>query len=174
MRKKKKDITILVIGYGNVARLDDGLGPAFAARIQTLKLTDVTADSKSQLTVEDAVTIAQLDYVLFADASVNGPEPFELKALKVPHRGRLGFSTHNLSPAALLGLTRELFGSAPKAYLLQIRGHVFNDFGDKLSKRARANLDAAVEHLTPLLQTGFRHCLDHPPKNASPSLSESS
>ena len=34
---------LLVIGYGNPGRLDDGLGPAFAAQVERLQLPDVSA-----------------------------------------------------------------------------------------------------------------------------------
>ena len=42
---------ILVIGYGNPGRLDDGLGPAFAERIQAMELPSVTVESNTSLTL---------------------------------------------------------------------------------------------------------------------------
>ncbi len=149
-----KTVRTLVIGYGNPGRLDDGLGPAFAERIQALAIPGVTVDADYQLTIEDAAALAQHDLILFADASVEGPSPFALQPLEAQPAG-LGFSSHSLSAGALLGLAKELFGASPHAYLLGIRGYEFNDFGERLSEQAQANLDAAVAHLEPLLRNRF-------------------
>ena len=42
---------ILVIGYGNPGRRDDGLGPALAARLEALALPGVTVESDFQLAI---------------------------------------------------------------------------------------------------------------------------
>ena len=144
-------VRILVMGYGNPGRLDDGLGPAFSERIQALAIPGVTADADYQLCVEDAAEIAQYDVVFFADASIDGPAPFDLQPLKAQHAG-LGFSSHSLSAGALLGLTEKLFGASPQAYLLSIRGYAYDAFGERLSEQAKANLDAAVGYIEPLLR----------------------
>ena len=125
---------ILLIGYGNPGRLDDGLGPALAAAIERLDLPGVTVDAEYQLTVEDAATVAEHEVVIFADADVSGPEPFCLR--RIAPKAAVSFSTHSVEPAAVLG----------------IRGYAFNEFGEMLSERARANLAAAVE----FLQRAFR------------------
>jgi len=142
---------IYVLGYGNPGRLDDGLGPAFADRIEALQIPGVTTDANYQLNVEDAATLAGYNLILLADASVDAPPPFELKELKPEHSG-LGFSSHSLSPGALLGMVEDLFDAHPRAYLLGIRGLEFNAFGERLSERAQANLDAAIAFIEPLLR----------------------
>jgi len=144
-------LRILVMGYGNPGRLDDGLGPAFAERIQALGIPGVTTDANYQLNVEDAAMLAEQDLVLFADASVDAPEPFSLQPLKPAYTG-VGFSSHSLSAGALLGMTAELFDTRPAAFLLGIRGYEFNEFGEQISERAQANLATAVAHLEPRLR----------------------
>ncbi|MEI7902377.1 MAG: hydrogenase maturation protease [bacterium] len=145
---------IFVMGYGNPGRLDDGLGPAFAERIQALAIPGVTVDSDYQLSVEDVATIIKHDIILFADASVDGREPFDLQPLAAQHGG-LGFSSHTLSAGALLGLAKDLFGASPQAYLLAIRGYDYDEFGERLSEHAQTNLDATVASLEPLLRNRF-------------------
>ncbi|MDD2455284.1 MAG: hydrogenase maturation protease [Kiritimatiellae bacterium] len=140
----------LVIGYGNPGRLDDGLGPAFAERVQTLELPGVTVESDYQLNVEDAAEVARYALVLFADASKNCVEPFEITPLKACQSGP-GFSSHSISAENLLGLTEALFKVTPRAYMLAVRGYVFDDFGEGLSPQALANLDAAVDYAFRLL-----------------------
>ncbi|MHC4675441.1 MAG: hydrogenase maturation protease, partial [Planctomycetota bacterium] len=67
---------ILIIGYGNPGRLDDGLGPALANAVDKMNLPGVTAEADYQLAVEDAAALAQHDIVIFADADTCGNEPF--------------------------------------------------------------------------------------------------
>lgn len=146
---------ILVIGYGNPGRLDDGLGPALAERLAQADLPDgVTIDSDYQLNVEDAQAIAAHDVVVLADAATSGPEPFSFTRL-LPSPDTLSFSTHSVTPAEALGLAVQLFGAGDvEAWLLGIRGYEFNEFGERLCEAAQANLDQAVAALTEMIRKG--------------------
>ncbi len=134
---------ILVIGYGNPGRLDDGLGPAFAEQIQSLAMPDVTVEANYQLNIEDAELISRFEVVVFADASVNAAEPFEFKPLEAAEP-MVGFSSHSISVASLLGLSEQLFNAKPHAYTMAIRGYDFDDYGEVLSSLAQQNLTAAT------------------------------
>ena len=147
-------LRILVIGFGNPGRLDDGLGPAFAERIEALSLPGVSVEIGYQLAVEDAAELARHDVVVFADASTDAVAPFAFQPL-APAPGGVGFSSHSLSAASLLGLADDLFGARPRAYQLAIRGYAFDGFGEGLSPLAAANLDAALAHAAPLLRAGL-------------------
>jgi len=144
----------LLIGFGNPGRLDDGLGPALAEAVQQEHLPGVTVDSDYQLTVEDAAEVAQYDTVIFADADVGGPEPFWMKRIEGGTERTLSFSSHSVEPKAVLALARDLFGSEPEAYLLGIRGYAFNEFGERLSPQAKANLAEAVAHVVSCIRRG--------------------
>ncbi len=148
----------LIIGYGNPGRLDDGLGPALAARLEALDIPGVTVDSNYQLTVEDAASAAQHDVVIFADAHVSCAPPFSFTRLE-PADDAGSFSTHHVEPEAVLALAKDLFSSTPDTFALGIRGYEFNEFGERLSDGARENLDAALEFLVLRLQneTNFRN-----------------
>ena len=52
-------------------------------------------------------------------------------------------------------LAKELFNAEPEAYILGIRGYDFNEFAEKLSPKARENLQAAFEYVTNAMQQGF-------------------
>ena len=136
---------LLVIGYGNPGRLDDGIGPAFAAMLEEEGLRGVSADSNYQLTVEDAAAVVEYEEVVFVDASLDGPEPFSFSEI-LPKSG-LSHTTHIIAPEAVLDLAQEIFGRCPKAYLLSIRGYEFDEFGERLSGGAQKNLLAALEFL---------------------------
>ena len=135
--------TVLLIGYGNPGRLDDGLGPALAEIFEKKQLDGVTVDSNYQLSVEDADVIARHDYVLFVDASVSGREPFWFD--KVDPQKEVSFSSHSISPEALMDMSNNMLDGRTQGYILGIRGYEFNEFGERLSSQALTNLDAAVK-----------------------------
>ena len=141
---------VLVIGYGNPGRRDDGLGPALAEAVAKLGLEGVEVDADYQLTVEDAAAVADYDAVVFADADAAGPEPFGLR--RVEPNGDLGFSSHGCRPSDVMALAADLFGATTKGYILGIRGYEFEEFGESLSGRAEANLAAAAEFLADTLR----------------------
>jgi len=136
-------MSILVIGFGNPGRLDDGLGPAFAEKIQALEFPGVTVESNYQLNIEDAELISKFDVVVFADASVDANEPFDFLPMHSTPPV-VGFSSHSITAESLLGLAEELFNAAPQAYAMAIRGYEFNEFGEALSEAAAGNLTAAT------------------------------
>jgi hydrogenase maturation protease len=145
-------VPLLLIGYGNPARQDDGLGPALAAAIEKLNLDGVTVDSGYQLGVEDAETAARHRTVIFADAATTGPEPFAFRAL-APESPQ-SFSSHSVAPAAVLSLAHDAFGSNVAGYLLAIRGYSFEMFVETLTEKAAANLAAAEKWLAAALRAG--------------------
>ena len=141
---------VLLFGYGNPGRLDDGLGPALAEAVEVKGLPDVTVDANYQLSVEDASAVAEHDVIIFADASVNCQEPFTFTRLYPG--SSISFTTHSVEPDAVLALARDLFKAEPPAYALAIRGYDFNEFGQKLSAKAQANLAKALEFIISALE----------------------
>jgi hydrogenase maturation protease len=149
VRTRKAD-KILVLAYGNPARRDDGLGPELARAVEAMGIEGVTVDIDYQLQLETAVDVAEHEVVIFADASVSGEEPFRFEPLAP--KAELSFSSHSVSPAALLALARDLFGSDTLGFVLGIRGHEFEGFGEGLGEAATRNLDAAVRFIEPVLR----------------------
>ena len=141
---------VLLLGFGNPGRRDDGLGPAIAEAVAGLGLPGLTVDSDFQLAVEHAADLADQDRVVFVDAALTGPEPFAFAA--VAPSDDTHFTTHYVEPAMVLGLARRIYGARTEAYLLAVRGYDFDAFGEDLSEPAQANLDAALAFLVPLLE----------------------
>ena len=133
---------ILVYGYGNPGRGDDGLGPALVAALEPLAAAGLTCESDYQLAIEDAATLAAYDVVVFVDADMSGPAPFWFDRVE-PSR-ELSFSSHSATPGQVVGLAREMFGAQVKAYVLGIRGYRCGELGDSLSEQASANLALAL------------------------------
>ncbi|MBN2573302.1 MAG: hydrogenase maturation protease [Deltaproteobacteria bacterium] len=141
---RQADDKVLLYGFGNPARGDDGLGPALVEAIAALALPGVRVDANYQLTVEDAAEMGHYQAVVFVDAATDGPSPFWFSRIDDSGVGRLGFSSHSVTPAEVVALARDLFGTKVAAYALGIRGHAFGEFDEGLSVPARDNLDQAV------------------------------
>lgn len=136
---------ILVIGYGNPGRLDDGLGPLLAEAIGQKNLPGVKTDANYMLTVEDAAEISNFDVVIFADAALKGAEPFYFEA--VQPQTSFSFTSHHVAPAAVLGLAQDMFQATTRGFVLGIRGYEFDEFGQRLSDQAQNNLLEAITFL---------------------------
>ncbi len=134
--------SILVIGFGNPGRLDDGLGPVFAEKFSKFKLVNVEIDSDYQLVVDDAADIAKHDIVILVDAATKGREPFYFE--KIIPEPAMSFSSHSVSPTALMAMVHDLFDAKTKGYLLGIRGYEFNEYCEKLSPKAISNMEEAL------------------------------
>jgi len=145
---------VLVIGFGNPGRMDDGLGPAMIRRLEERALDGADLDADYQLTVEDAAAVAEHETVVFVDAAEAGPEPYSFDP--VEPKDDLGFSSHGCQPGQVMALADRLFGAATKGYILGIRGYEFNEFREALSDKAEANLAAAEKFLTEFLTAQTR------------------
>jgi len=136
---------ILVLGYGNPGRQDDGLGPAAAGAIGRMGWRHVTAVDDYQLNIEDALDVASHDLVWFVDATKTGEAPFSVQDVFPSPTSE--FTSHLLRPAALLAIARLYCHRAPPALLLAIRGYEF-EFVEALTAGGEKNLRAAVAMLT--------------------------
>ena len=136
---------VLVLGYGNPGRQDDGLGPAAAAGIDKLGWGNLTALDNYQLNIEDAIDVAAHDVVWFVDATKTGPAPFTVT--EVVPSPRVAFTSHIVRPEAILAIAHQCYGGAPQAFMLAIRGYAF-EFVEELTPHATENLAAALAMLT--------------------------
>jgi hydrogenase maturation protease len=137
---------LLVLGVGNPSRGDDALGSLFIERAAELLRTEVDAGrveflTDYQLQVEHSLDLAGRERVVFVDASVRAEAPYEYARVE-PCRDA-SFSSHAMSPAAVLDTHRAVVGEPPPSWVLAIRGESF-ELGDELSPAAAANLDAAL------------------------------
>ncbi len=134
---------VLVFGYGNIGRQDDGLGIQFAEGISPFsKHCGVKTEANYQLNIEDALLIADFDVVIFADATLNKTSrPYALRQLSPALD--IGITTHAMSPASVLALCQTLYNQHPACYLLSIPGESW-EINEGLSRKAQNNLQAAL------------------------------
>jgi|SRR5271165_4219543 len=133
---------ILIVGYGNRLRSDDGLGVLAAEQLSRADICGADVRVCQQLTPELAESISHVETVLFIDASRVG-QPGEIHCNLVNPQPRFLFA-HQLTPEALLSLCCELYGVCPQAFEISLCGECF-DLGDKLSANVAAALPNLVE-----------------------------
>jgi hypothetical protein len=113
------------------------------------RIRGLVCDANYQLNVEDALACAEHDMVVFVDAARGLRQPFRFT--KVRPGTALPAMSHALGPAAVLAVTAGLYGKAPEARLLAIRGHRFT-IGEGLTAEAERNLGLALAFLEGFLK----------------------
>jgi hydrogenase maturation protease len=144
---------VLVIGYGNTLRSDDGVGPAIVSQLAETFRNQGGAQAAfvtvHQLTPELAEELAVAKRVLFVDASV------EKAAGKVAirrisaHDGGSGPAPvgHFASPEGLLALCSGLYGRAPLAWSIGV-GVSNLEIGERLSPAVARAANRLCRRLT--------------------------
>ena len=142
-------MSVVVFGWGNESRGDDGLGPALMRRIETAALAGVNLIEDYQLQIEHALDLEGADLALFIDAGKDTPAPYVFTSL-APSAG-LSHTSHALAPEQVLAVYRQVKGAEPPpAFQLCVKGERF-ELGEGLSEAALVRLEAAWELIVDLL-----------------------
>lgn len=143
--------TILAIGYGNLLRSDDGIGPEIAQAISRWKMPQVQALAVHQLTPELAESLAAFDIAIFVDACPGSEH--QAITLEFINPSRFNpISGHTGDPRSLLSLTQALYNRVPQAWWVMVPGINFA-VGDRLSSLAEHNIKTALQNIYHLIQT---------------------
>jgi hydrogenase maturation protease len=140
---------MLVIGYGNTLRSDDGVGPKVADAVAALNLPGVKALACALLAPESADPIAKAEKVVFVDAAVDAPREVQLRPLSAAMSSQI--MAHAADPATMLALARDVFGRAPQAWLLTIPAENMG-IGEELSPLARRGFSQAIKLIRDLAE----------------------
>ena len=141
---------LLLIGYGNPLRQDDGLGWCIAIAMESLGLPGLQVVATQQLTLELATPIAMAENVVFVDAtygdSATPPPPPVIEPLcfqpQAPDLAPQALS-HQLTPQVLLLLAGQLYGHQPAALQLLVPGQ-WDGHGEGFSPIAAAAMARAI------------------------------
>lgn len=140
---------VLVIGYGNPLRSDDGLGWRVAEAVRKdADLPGLEVITYQQLSPELAEVISRAAFVVFVDASQASPAvPGTLVETDLqPECHSPQCFSHELTPSTLLACAAELFGSSPRARLFSVAGADFG-MGERLSPAVEARLPELVRRI---------------------------
>jgi len=113
------------------------MGPAAAQILQGLAV--------HQLTPELAEQLAGARAVIFLDAD-DGVPPGEIAVKKIEPSVSGAAIEHHARPAALLRLTREVYGASPDAWLIAMGGANF-EIGEGLSEMGKRAISKAVAEI---------------------------
>ena len=149
---------VLIIGYGNVDRQDDGVAwhvlSGIAQRFggQTPASLDDEFESADpnvdllfmlQLMPELAETIARYERVCFVDAHT-GAVPHDVNVEELSSEFQSSPFTHHMTASTLLSFAETLYHHAPQAILVSVRGYEFG-FARSLSPRTAELAEEAAD-----------------------------
>lgn len=138
---------LLVIGYGNTLRGDDGVGPRVAETVGALRLPGVRTLICQQLSPEHAAPISLAQTVVFVDAAVDAPQEVQLRRIEPSDTSQL--MAHAADPRTMLALSRDVFGNVPQAWWLTIPA-LKMDFGETLTPEAQRGCVEAIDKIQAL------------------------
>ncbi|MGB9594761.1 MAG: hydrogenase maturation protease [Candidatus Poribacteria bacterium] len=149
---------VIVIGYGNPNRQDDGVGHYVADKIDQLFSKQIDVLKCHQLGIELVETIKDYDIAIFVDAQSSG-RPTNLEISTVEPAYHTSAFTHFMKPCSLIALTECLYKKKLKAFLVSINGYNF-DFGTDLSPETQKWADIAVNEILKLVEqlTDIKPC----------------
>lgn len=135
---------LLVIGYGNTLRGDDGVGPRTVEAFAELNLPGVETLVFPQLTPELADPMSRAETVVFVDAAVDAPREVQLRSIAAAETSQV--MAHAASPKTMLAIARDVFGHTPRAWWLTIPAENL-DIGEELTSCARRGMQTALGEL---------------------------
>jgi hydrogenase maturation protease len=147
---------VLVVGYGNPLRSDDGLGWRAAELLATdPRLAGARILAHHQLVPELAVDISRASLVVLVDAAADG-DPGSVSVRRIRPRPVVPATlSHHLDPEALAGLAKDLYGVVPPIAVVSLAAGSFAA-GDRLSGAVERALPKLVEVVTSVVSGQHR------------------
>lgn len=139
---------LLVIGFGNDLRGDDGAGQHVARRIRQLGLPGVVSIDTHQLLPELCEEIARCSHVVFVDATVHHLD-HAAQVEPMDNVASTAHFAHSATPQGLIAMAEVLYGSHPEATIIQIRAKSM-DFGEQLTPECEEGVVMAVDAIRAL------------------------
>ena len=146
---------ILVAGYGNTLRGDDGAGPAVAAAAaRDPRLAGVDVRALHQLTPELAMDVSRASLVILVDAD-SGHTPGTVLVQRLADTPDAAGDaapawSHHLAPESLAALARDLWGAAPPVFMVRL-GVSSLGVGEGLSAAVASAVPVAVDAVAALV-----------------------
>lgn len=142
---------VVVIGYGNTLRGDDGVGWVVAEHLaSTIQPCQAWVITCHQLTVELAEALSKATLAILIDARV-GATPGLIACEEIqPVPGAAPSLHHHMAPESLLACAEVIYGRAPRTLLVTVTGASF-EYGEELSPAVRAALPLVIKHVKSLL-----------------------
>jgi hydrogenase maturation protease len=152
---------VLVVGYGNPLRADDGIGWHAAGLLaRDRRLAGARVLARQQLTPELAEDLSGASLAVLVDAAAGGAAPgaaqgaapgaVSVRRVEPGAEQAAAAWSHHLSPEALAGLTAALYGAVPPVFLVSVAGASF-DPAERLSPELERALPGVVDTVAALV-----------------------
>ncbi|MFP4481519.1 MAG: hydrogenase maturation protease [Thermovirgaceae bacterium] len=139
-------VRVLVLGYGNPSRQDDGAGHVLSRLVVSTvrKCGDQAVLWRGHQLVPEAVLEAEdADVAIFCDASlITHEKGYALERVDPFSSGGDGLNMHTFGPGSILALAEKILGRVPEGWLLSVSGASF-DFSDRLTPECRKRVRSA-------------------------------
>jgi hydrogenase maturation protease len=132
---------LLVLGFGNELRSDDGIGPHLADQVAGWRQPGVRALAVPLLTPELAALVAAVDLVVFVDAAAGPADRPRLIPLEPSASTTL--LGHASTPESLLALAGSVFGRSSPGWILSVPAKNF-ELGQSFSDVTRRGATRAL------------------------------
>lgn len=148
---------VLIIGYGNPLRSDDGVAWRAAELVrEKFSPNEIEIHCLHQLGPELAETVSKFQRVIFVDAasSPEGPSG-EIRVEELGDKTSAGSAanvSHALSPHMVVRLAETLYGTKPQAFAVTVAGEKF-DHGEALSPVVASALPHLVARIEALVRS---------------------
>jgi hydrogenase maturation protease len=150
----------LIIGYGNADRQDDGAGWHILKNIAERIGQSIPNDPGAAIEIESdrvdllftlqiypelAETISHYQRICFVDAHTSDI-PDQISWIELAPEYEKSPLTHHMSPRTVLSIANIIYGAAPQAILVSVRGYYFQ-FERTLSPRTAKLVEDATQKI---------------------------
>lgn len=142
--------SILVIGYGNELRGDDGVGQRVARAVEEWRVPNLRSLAVHQLTPELAEELVDVDRVIFVDADADANK-LEIRVSPIKPADFVATTGHTSAPQMLLAIAQALYNAVPQAWLVRIPAVNF-ELSNDLSPITSQGMEEALDEIDRLIK----------------------
>lgn len=142
--------SILVIGYGNELRGDDGVGQLVARIVEGWGVPNLRSLAVHQLTPELTEELVTADCVIFVDAYPASPEQ-GVQVFRIEPTHSVSTMGHTSDPQMLLAIAQALYSYNPQAWWIGIPA-VNMELGEQLSPITEQGMADALDEIDRLIR----------------------
>ena len=141
---------VLIIGFGNTLRRDDGVGRLVARQLASK--VQATVVEAHQLLPEHIEMLAEAECVVLVDAVIDqAPGTIHRTKLSPTDCAAPAVDHHRLGPQGLVNAARRLYSASPEVWLVTI-GAARVELGEGLSPEVEASVADAVATVVELVR----------------------
>jgi hydrogenase maturation protease len=143
---------VLVVGFGNTLRGDDGVGPRVAELLAREDvLPGATIVTRHQIAPELAADIAAARLVVLIDARQDGGRPGDVRVEPVVGSGG-PIGSHAVDVRAVVDLAERVYAHAPPVVVVGVSAEQF-DLGSGLSDAVESSLPHIVDAVITVVES---------------------